>query len=456
MLDYDTHSTSHLLSRAYRPVADEVTVSSPAITGTLPSELDGSFLRIGPNSLSARRGGHDPAVEHTFAGDAMVHAVRLGGGRAHWYRNRWVRTDRVAAELGELPTPGPRYGLGDNANAGLVQHAGNVLALGDAGVLPHRLGPQLQTVDRFDFGGTLPDGFGARPVQDPLTGELHAVAYYHELNHVTYVTVDALGKVRRAEPIAVKGTPMMHALSLTDRHTVLYDLPVTYSAADAAAGSRVPYRWDDSHGARLGVLPRDGGDADVLWMDIDPCYVFHPVNAYERGREIVVDVIRHERAFDRDPLHPVESEPAMWRWTIDRVGGTVSERRLFEGAEEFPCIDERMTGTRHRWSWSVGMAPGLAGALGGRELLRHDLTAMRTDVHDLGPGREGGAPVFVPRGPSAPEGDGWVLTMVYDHATDRSDLVVVDTADFTGDPVAVVHLPVRAPHGLASLWTAGR
>jgi carotenoid cleavage dioxygenase-like enzyme len=168
-----------------------------------------------------------------------------------------------------------------------------------------------------------------------------------------------------------------------------------------------------------------------------------------------VDVVRHERAFDRDPLHPAESEPAMWRWTIDRIGGTVTERRLFDGIEEFPCIDERWSGTRHRWVWSVGMRPGDVGALGGRTLVRHDMTAMRTDVHDLGAGREGGAPVFVPRGPSAPEGDGWLLTLVYDAATDRSELVVVDTADFTGPPVAVVHLPVRVPHGLASVWATG-
>lgn len=452
MLTHLTHSTSHLLTAAYQPVTEEVTVLDPPVTGRLPAELDGSFLRIGPNPL----GGSDPARDHSFAGDAMVHGLRLRDGRARWYRNRWLRTDRVTRAFGELPTPGPRYGLSDNANGNIVQHAGRVLALGDGGVLPHQLGPELDTVARIDFDGTLPGGFGAQPVRDPLTGELHAVAYDHRLPYLTYLTVDALGRVRRAEPISVKNTPMTHALSLTDRHVVLYDLPVTFSAQQVAAGSRVPYAWDEGHGARLGVLPRDGGDADVLWMDIDPCYVFHPVNAYDRGREVVVDVIRHERAFDRDRLHPSESAPTMWRWTVDRLGGTVTERRLFDDVEEFPRIDDRFTGAPHRYTWSVGLRPGQGAALAGPRLIRHDLGTGRTDTHSFGPGREGGEAVFVPRTARAAEGDGWLLTLVYDHRTDRSELVVIDTADFTGQPVAVVALPVRVPHGLHSAWVTGR
>jgi carotenoid cleavage dioxygenase len=445
------HSTSHLLTGAYRPVTDEVTLNDLPVIGQLPAELDGRFLRIGPNPL----GRHDPAVDHAFAGDAMLHALRLRDGRAQWYRNRWLRTDKVAAAFGELPTPGPRFGLSDNANAGLIQHGGRLLALADGGVLPHQIGPHLETVARIDFDGTLPGGFSGQPVADPLTGELHAIAYYHGQPHATYLTLDAQGRVGKAEPITVKGTPMMHALSLTDRHTVLYDLPVTFSLQEAAAGSRVPYAWDEGHGARLGVLPRDGGDADVLWMEIDPCYVFHPVNAYEQGREIVVDVIRHERAFDTDRLRPSESAPTMWRWTIDRPAGTVIERQLFDDVEEFPGIDDRYAGAPHRYTWSVGVRPGEGAALAGPRLVRHDLRTMRTDVHTFGPGREAGRPVFVPRGDRAPEGDGWLLTLVHDAATDRSELVVLDTVDIAGPPVAVVPLPVRVPHGLHSTWVAG-
>ena len=56
------------------------------------------------------------------------------------------------------------------------------------------------------------------------------------------------------------------------------------------AGSGLPVIWDESYGARLGVMPRNGTAADVVWYEIDPCYVFHPMNAHEDGDRIVLDV----------------------------------------------------------------------------------------------------------------------------------------------------------------------
>jgi carotenoid cleavage dioxygenase len=444
-------STAHLPAGGSRPVTEEVTVLSPPVIGELPAALDGSFLRIGPNPLGAA----DSARHNVLAGDAMVHGLRVRGGRVEWYRNRWVRTDRVSRAFGELPTPGPRHGLSDNCNANIIRHAGRTYAVGDAGVLPTELSPELATLARSDFDGTLPAGFSAHPEIDPLTGEMHAIAYYHELPHIHYLTIGVDGRVRKAEPIATKSTSMMHAFSITERYAVIYDLPVTFDATAAAAGSRVPYTWDDGHGARLGVLPRDGGDADVLWMDVDPCYVFHPLNAYEAGKMIVIDVIRHERVFDRNLLSPDESAPTLWRWTVDPRGGTVTERQLDDHVQEFPRIDERYKGSQHRYGFTTAVRPERGGVFSGPALLRHDLVAGRTDVHSFGPGRETGEAVFVPRAADAPEGDGWLMSLVYDRATDLSELVVLDTADFTGHPVATVKLPVRVPHGLHAAWING-
>ena len=465
-------------SGGYHPVVGEATVPEPTVSGRLPRDLDGSFLRIGPNALSRnalRQAGHAAtAGGHLLSGQPMVHGVRIRDGRAEWYRNRWVRTDQVAGTLGGLPTPGPRHGLSDECNGNLLHHAGRTYAVGDGGVLPTELDRDLGTVARSDFDGTLPAGFSAHPEHDPVTGELYAVAYYHELPYAHFLTIGVDGRVRRAEQIAMKQTSMMHAFSLTDRHAVLYDLPVVYHPAAAAAGSRIPYAWDDNHGARLGILPRDGGDADVLWVDIDPCYVFHPVNAYQTaGNRLVIDVVRHERVFDRDRHDLTESLPALWRWVVDLSAGIVAETQLDDHIEEFPRIDERYRGTRHRYAYAVAMrcedGTGLgsaaarraraghsvnpsAGPLAGAALVRHDLDARRTALHEFGPGRETGEAVFVPRGADAPEGDGWLMSMVYDRSTDRSELVVLDTADFTGEPVATVHLPVRVPHGFHAAW----
>jgi carotenoid cleavage dioxygenase-like enzyme len=436
-------------TRSGRPLAghslpdlDEGIQGPLPVDGLLPETLNGMFVRLGPHGASRQ----------PLSGDPLVTAVRLEEGQAEWARTRWVRTDRVSRALGELPAPGPRRGMSDNANAGIIQHAGRILALGDGGVLPYELGADLSTRARYDFDGTLPRGFSAHPERDPVTGEMYAAAYHHEAPYVQHIIVDTAGRVRRAEPISVKNASMMHAYSLTEHYALLYDLPVVFSPAAAAAGLRVPYAWDDTYGARLGILPREGRDCDVRWIEIEPCYVFHAMNAYETDDDrLVVDVVRHERAFDRKPAHPGETPPTLWRWTVDLRGGAVREEQLDDRPQEFPAVDERFKGCPYRYGVTTAVSPESA-PYGGHSLLRHNLPAGTTEVHDFGPGEEVGEPVFVPRSPAAPEGDGWVMTLVRGIGTGASKLVVLDTASFSGDPVAEVWLPPAGPRGFHSAW----
>src|SRR3954464_14401013 len=85
-----TTTTSRYLTGHYAPVADEIDAVDLPVTGSLPPELTGRYFRNGPNPLP----GQDPG--HWFAGDGMIHGIRLRDGRAEWYRNRWVRTRKLA------------------------------------------------------------------------------------------------------------------------------------------------------------------------------------------------------------------------------------------------------------------------------------------------------------------------------------------------------------------------
>jgi carotenoid cleavage dioxygenase-like enzyme len=53
--------------------------------------------------------------------------------------------------------------------------------------------------------------------------------------------------------------------------------------------------------------------------------------------------------------------------------------------------------------------------------------------------------VFVPRSPSAPEGDGYIISVVYRAATNTSELLILNAQDIAGEPAAVVKMPRRAP-----------
>lgn len=434
----------------------EKTVFGPTVTGAVPAELDGCFARIGPHSVR-----NPDSARQPLSADGMVHAVRFRAGRAEWYRNRWIRGSAVSRALGEPPLPGPAHGLSDTANGNLLEHAGRLYALGEAGVLPVELNRELAGVARSDFEAGLPGGFTAHPERDPVTGELFALTYHHDRPHADYVVVDTAGRVRRHVPIRLKGTPMLHSMALTTRHAILFDLPVVFDPQAAAAGSRHPYAWDEGHGARLGVMPREGTEDDLTWIEIDPCYVFHSLNAFEApDGSIVLDVIRHDRVFDTDRTTPTESAPRLWRWRIDRSRAAVHERLLDARPQEFPRVDDRRKGTPLRFGYTVGYGPaGPAGphgtALAGSVLYKHDLVSGESEVHAFGPGQHVGEAVFVPRDPHGPEDDGWLLTLVSDPLRARSGVVVLDARDFAAEPVAVVHLPGAAPDGLHASWLAG-
>jgi carotenoid cleavage dioxygenase len=478
------------------PVREEKTVTDLAVTGQIPDFLDGRYLRNGPNPAEEI----DPEAFHLFTGAGMVHGVRIRDGRAEWYRNRWVRSPAMAALLGERytgkPSPAPLQSFGANTN--VIGHAGRVLALVEAGAGNYELDGDLGTVGGCDFDGTLDAGFTAHPKRDPVTGELHAVSYYFGWgNQVRYQVIDAAGRVRRTVDIPISGPGMMHDFSLTENYVVLYDLPLTFdlglvtpppASASAAAGlsapaklvlstvrGRVevpspvpgqarrggngfPYRWNPDYPARIGVMPREGGAGDVTWFDIEPCYVFHPLNAYEESAgdggaggdgAIVLDVVRYDKVFDQDVRGPSEGHPVLYRWKVDLGTGKVSQEQLDDRMQEFPRVDERLVGRRHRYGYAPRFLEGDDG-LGPSELLKHDLDRGTTQAAAFGAGREPGEFVFVPRSADAAEDDGVLMGFVYDAATDRSDLVLLDAAGL--GTVATIQLPVRVPNGFHGNW----
>src|SRR5579864_2349830 len=163
--------TNPYLVGNFGPVADELTVEDLPVEGTIPPELDGHLVRNGPNPIAP-----DPATYHWFTGDGMLHGIHLSCGRALSYRNRFVRTPRASAALGEEPIPSDvadtPLGSENVANTHVVPHAGRLLALVEV-CLPTEVRTDLSTVGLFDFGGGLSTPMTAHPKSDPATGELH-------------------------------------------------------------------------------------------------------------------------------------------------------------------------------------------------------------------------------------------------------------------------------------------
>jgi carotenoid cleavage dioxygenase len=326
------------------------------------------------------------------------------------------------------------------ANTNVIRHAGRIYALVESG-LPYEMSPELDTLGPRDFGGRLTTAMTAHPKEDPLTGDLHFFGYGFFAPYLTYHRLSKDGALVESREIEVPGPTMMHDFAITANHVVWLDLPVVFDL-DLALAGRMPYRWDDGYGARIGIMPKAGGP--VRWVEVDPCYVFHVGNAYEdaHGR-VVLDAVRYSAADFASFWGQIggSANPAaetggsvLHRWTIDRA--TAKEEPLDDRDVEFPTINDGHTGHDGRYIYTVGAAG----------IVKYDIKSGGSRTHQTG-GHTGEA-VFVPREDHHVEDDGWLLSIVSTES--GSDLVVLDAADLSS--VASVHLPRRVPAGFHGHW----
>jgi carotenoid cleavage dioxygenase len=426
---------NRFLSDLYAPVDRETTAFDLAVVAALPAELNGTYLRIGPNPL----GTPDPASYHWFQGDGMVHAVTVEDGSVR-YANRWVRTDRAATLLGEAVIASQPADVMPAefsvANTSLVHHAGRALALMEV-ALPVEIRTDATTVGRFDFDGALRSSMTAHPKIDPRTGELHFFGYnIFGPPYLRYHVANSAGHLFRSEPISLHGPSMVHDFAITEHHVIWLDLPVLF----APSSGRFPYTWRPDYGARIGVMPRSGGDADVRWFEIDPCYVFHVLNAYDDGDAVVLDVCRFDRLFADDHTGPTDSLPILTRWTIPNSGSTVRADVIDERPQEFPRVADRTIGSRHRFGYAVTE----------HEIVQHDFDRGTTTSHHFGEAVETSEALFVPATHGTSDDEGWLVAITHDGT--GAEFVVLDASAVDEGPIARVELPQPVPLGFHALW----
>jgi carotenoid cleavage dioxygenase len=427
------------------PVKEEHTLTDLTVTGTIPAELDGRYVRNGANPITG-------VSDHPFLGDGMIHGVRLRDGSAEWYRNRYVQTpfvsdpDRqvidMAASLTDMTS--------SKANTNIIGHAGRLLAL-EEGHFPYVLDGDLTTVGPTDYDGRLTGSFTAHPKICPVTGELIGFGYSMMEPYLTYLRVSADGRLEQVENITVGGPTMMHDFNITRYHVIFMDLPAVFDLELAMRGE-MPIRWSEEYPARLGVMPRNGNDTAVTWYQIDPCYVFHPMNAYDDGDKIVLDVARLDHIWRDGPMD--FPDPALHRWTIDTATGGFTDEQVDDISAEFPRVADSVVGLRHRFGYmmkNAGTASIDDPMSANGAILKYDRETGAQTTIDVGRGRIPGESSFVPAADAVGEDDGYLMTFVYDAESDASEFAIFDAATMSNEPVATVELP-RIPFGFHGNW----
>jgi carotenoid cleavage dioxygenase len=417
------------------PVLEEVTVFDLHVEGRIPAGLNGLYARNGANPKDGHSG-------HWFLGDGMVHGVSLRDGKAEWYRNRWVRTPLFAGETPSVPI------TQSLANTSVVAHAGRIFTLVENS-LPMEITAELETAGFYDYGGKLNTPFTAHPKICPETGELHFFGYSMRPPFLTYHAADADGRLMHSVEIPIAAPVMMHDFAMTRRHLIFMDLPVVFDEEAAKRGT-MPFSWSDSHGARLGIMPRGAGIEALRWVEIEPCYVFHTANAFEEtDGTIVADVAWYPSLWRGGAMGGFSERATLKRWRIAPGASKAEEIQIDDRPMEFPRIDDRFAGLPHRSVYALGTG----GIEPGREssLIRYDMKTGRSTARRF----DNEMPsefVYISAGADKTEDDGWLMGFVYDHGRDASDLVILNAGDIDGEPAARIKLPRRVPQGFHGNW----
>lgn len=435
----------------FAPVDEEVEAFDLEVTGALPPELDGLYVRNGSNPASG------PSA-HWFLGDGMVHGVRLSSGGALWYRNRYVDTPFYRNRAGLFDGGGgPPGGPNNQSNVSVFHQAGKLLSSGEIG-FPYELSTEdLSTVGPYDFGGRLTTAMTAHPKIDPDTGRMHFFGYGFAPPYLTYHVAAADGTLEYSAEVKVAGPTMIHDFAVTDRDAVFWELPVVFDmdaalkAVNGDTSEGFGFTWDPAYGARVGVMPLEGPTSDIRWVEIDPRYVFHGVNAYRQGDDVVLDLCEMPTMFQAGG-DVGGSVPHRWRVNTAGEALAFHDEVLDERPMDLPALDRRFTGRPNRQAWYL-----IAGQEGDwpvefQGLARRDEQTGRLDTYEPGPAERVNEATFVPATTGAAEGEGWLLTFVWDRTRHASDLVVLDALDLSSGPVARVHLPVRVPYGFHGVW----
>jgi carotenoid cleavage dioxygenase-like enzyme len=457
----DTPETSQFLADEFAPVFDELDVYDLAVTGEIPPQLTGVYMRNGANPQFAPLGRY-----HWFDGDGMIHAVYLEEGRAR-YRNRWVETpglehERAAGHAlfgGILNFQFPpaelieECGIFKNAaNTNIITHADKYLALWEGG-FPSEITRELESKGLCDFDGKLVGAMTAHPKWCPETGELVFFGYDPVAGppFLRYHVADAAGALVHSADIELPRGVMMHDFLTTRHHSLFFDLP----AVIAMDGSDM---WQPQHGARIGVIPRHGGNSDVRWFEIDPCYVFHFLNAWEIDDVVTaygcrmpsIDLDFEGRDDDLAGMSTLKGV-GLAKWTIDLTAGTCREELVHDLRSDFPRLHDGKLGVPQRWGYASTTLDGPI-TIGFNGIVRYDLDTGDDLTYGFGEGTVIGEAVFAADPDGNGEQDGWLMVYATDKAEGTTDFCIIDARDMDAGPVARIHLPRRVPAGFHGNW----
>lgn len=469
MTAFEKPSTNPYLQGNFAPVAEEVELSCPEIEGKIPEDLYGTFFRNGPNAEFRPK---KEELYHWFDGDGMIHSIEFKDGKAH-YRNRWIETKGLQIERQEgkalwdgylsLPDFDNAYGMPTKnlANTALVWHADRLLALWEAGPAHEVKLPELATTGMEQFDGKWTGAFTAHPTVDPVTGEMMTFCYSPmKAPYVRYGVVNKDGEVVHKTGIELKGKPVMiHDCAITQGHTLILDMPITFDLDRVMNGGN-PFDWDPDNGARIGVIPRFGEGHETKWFDVSIGFIFHVLNAYEEGDEVILEACKADKTTvladkDQEENNHVEQKARLVQYRLNLKTGEAIEQEIDPVRVEFTRINENYMGQKNRFGYGSRFCLNTSKPLFDA-VIKFDREQDTKEVYELGDQIFCGEFVFAPKVGSSSEDDGYYIGFIRDEKNQTSECYILDAQKFSEGPVARIKMPKRVPYGFHAHWVDGQ
>ncbi|ACK69391.1 Carotenoid oxygenase [Gloeothece citriformis PCC 7424] len=431
------------------PVFEEVDINNVKITGQIPMDLEGMYVRNGPNPM------FKPATyNYPLEGDGMLHAIYFNGGKVR-YKNRWVQTTELAYKMFEGKELA-EFKFHNSANTNIISYGDKLLALCEIG-LPYQMTPELETIGVWNFGGKLEQAMTAHPKLDPVTKELHFYRYsFFNPPYLHYYVADAQGKIIKTLPIELSQPALLHDMAITENYAIFFVCPLGFDLTQARENNN-PFIWQPEKGTKIILVNHKNLNQSPIVIETESFWVWHFMNAFEENGNISVDFVYYPSMKFESSLEAILSNSSNFhRLVINLDTKTVKSNALDDQYVDFPVLDTRQLGRKYQFGYTVYLdkqemlqkqKPNYFTAL-----IQYDIVNNSRKIHKFKPGCYGGEPAFVPKPNGNSELEGYIMTWVYDENKQTSDLLILDPANFEGEPIATVHLPVRVPNGFHGNW----
>ncbi|XP_060963184.1 carotenoid 9,10(9',10')-cleavage dioxygenase 1 [Cannabis sativa] len=492
----------------FEPVEDELgeAVVITTIQGNIPNNFpQGVYIRNGPNplhgGLKSTKSIFGKSNHIWVEGEGMLHALYFTkvlklDDEYYWsvnYNNRHVKTETFTLEkLRNKPSFLPAIG-GDSlavlsayllnlmrfgkvnkyiSNTNVFEHCGKVYSIAE-NHMPQEIDIfTLQTLAHWHLSPTWNRPFTSHPKRVACSGELVTIGIAPTKPYVEIGVISADGKklIHRAD-LKLKRCPICHDIGITKRYNLIMDIPLTIDIMRLVRGGPL-IKYDKDEYARIGVMPRYGDADSIKWFEVEPNCTMHFFNCFEDGDdEIVVWGCRALDSIISSTQEQIDTpttnannsyHDSPYEWRLNMKNGIIKEKKLTLDSEysmDYPTINENYIGLKNKFGYAQVVDP--ISATTSNNLLKYcgiaklhfedgeskEMVKIEYHMFEKNTFCSGATFVSNDKKECVDEDDGWIITFVHNEDTNISQVLLIDSKNFSSEPVAKITLPYRVPYG---------